>query len=313
MAERDCSMDERQKMHEDDWVYKDTRPISDEYTKAEIDEKLDAVDVKFNSYLSLDGGALTGNIIERNTDNDHLGISGSYWGHGAYLWLSGQNSGYAGAWYLSARDTEKSCDLIGSPAGVLSWGGKLVLTEDDLASKADKSDLNNYLPISGGQMTGSAISRDTDDSVLQLRGGATYTTGSYLTLCGKDYSSSGVFTVTARDGTNSCTLRGTPSGTLTWGNKTIDVIEEQGDGYIRYSNGIQICWGTKMIAGGVTSADILFPKPFQVVPAISANIQVEDGEQFATLRTCSASGFGCVRNVGYYSCFVYFSAIGKWK
>lgn len=95
-----------------------------------------------SGYFPITGGALTGNIIERNTDNDHLGISGSYWGHGAYLWLSGQNSGYAGSWYLSARDTEKSCDLVGSPSGVLSWGGKLVLTEDDLSNYATKTELN---------------------------------------------------------------------------------------------------------------------------------------------------------------------------
>ena len=102
-------------------------------TKTYVTEQL-------QGYLQLVGGALTGNLIERNTDSDHLGICGAYWGHGAYLWLSGQNSGYSGSWYLSARDSERSCDLVGSPSGVLSWGGKLVITEDNLTDYVKNTD-----------------------------------------------------------------------------------------------------------------------------------------------------------------------------
>lgn len=111
---------------------------TDTYTKTEVNDKL-------TDYYPASGGTLTGNLIQRNTDSDHLGISGAYWGHGAYLWLSGQNSGYGGSWYLSARDSEKSCDLVGSPSGVLSWGGKLIATEDTLTNYYTKSEVDGKL------------------------------------------------------------------------------------------------------------------------------------------------------------------------
>lgn len=134
-----------------------------------------------SGYFPITGGALTGNIIERNTDSDHLGISGSYWGHGAYLWLSGQNSGYAGSWYLSARDTEKSCDLIGSPAGVLSWGGKLVLTEDDISNVVKYTD---YATSTKGGVIKTSTSHGITMSADGFLMGATRTAEQYASNSG---------------------------------------------------------------------------------------------------------------------------------
>lgn len=47
-------------------------------------------------------------------------------------------------------------------------------------------------------------------------------------------------------------LSGGNVSSLTIGGKSVDTIEEQGDGYIRYSNGIQICWGSVPVAIGTT-------------------------------------------------------------
>lgn len=180
-----------------------------------------------SDYYPISGGALTGNIIERNTDNDHLGISGAYWGHGAYLWLSGQNSGYGGAWYLSARDTEKSCDLIGTPSGVLSWGGKLVATEDDLANYATKTELN---------------AKANDDGVVHNSG---------------NENVAGVKTF--GDGIVSNLING----------KTPDTIEEQGEGYIRYSSGLQICYISGEFSHVVSEyEELMFPKSFIGSPTV---------------------------------------------
>ena len=48
---------------------------------------------------------------------------------------------------------------------------------------------------------------------------------------------------------------------LTRSGKNVDAIEEQGDGYIRYSSGLQICWGLQL-ATTTTDSSIIFPKAF---------------------------------------------------
>ena len=45
---------------------------------------------------------------------------------------------------------------------------------------------------------------------------------------------------------------------MTFNGHIVDTIKEQGTGYIRYSNGIQICWGQFYISGDTKS----FPKSF---------------------------------------------------
>ena len=44
-----------------------------------------------------------------------------------------------------------------------------------------------------------------------------------------------------------------------------DVVVESGDGYIRYSNGIQLCWGTATLNGPATATNkrIYFPQAFK--------------------------------------------------
>ena len=48
---------------------------------------------------------------------------------------------------------------------------------------------------------------------------------------------------------------------LTRGGKNVDVIEEQGYGYVRYSSGIQICWGS-FLNLDTEFKYISFQKPF---------------------------------------------------
>ena len=42
------------------------------------------------------------------------------------------------------------------------------------------------------------------------------------------------------------------NGDMTFNGDKVDTIEEQGDGYIRYSNGLQICWGSIPVAIGTS-------------------------------------------------------------
>lgn len=278
-------------------------------TKTYVSEQL-------QGYLQLAGGALTGNLIERNTDSEHLGICGAYWGHGAYLWLSGQNSDYAGSWYLSARDSDRSCDLVGSPSGVLSWGGKLVATEEyvdnSLTNYATKTELNNYFPKSGGALTGSVIARNVDNNNLEFYGGSEFRKGAILSLRGKGYQSrEGFFELYADDGVNMSFLVGKPNGTLTWNDKNIDVIEEQGDGYIRYSNGLQICWGAISAQSQSGSTAVSFPKSF-----VSNNVYItvsvsNTNTMYVNVAEVGQSWVSFFNNNGNGT--VTWHAIGKWK
>lgn len=83
--------------------------------------------------------------------------------------------------------------------------------------------VDNFLPSSGGTMTGAIV-------------------GNPLTL-------------TADDGNDSADLVLDPSGSATWNGKELERINAQGTNYIRYENGIQICWG-KTSDLSSTNADV---------------------------------------------------------
>lgn len=123
--------------------------------------------------------------------------------------------------------------------------------------------MNNYLPLRGGQMTEAAISRNVCTSELQINGGTGVYQGGSLIAYGNDVNElSGCFKIIASTNSSSViALIGTPAGSLTWGGRNVAVIEEQGPGYIRYSNGFQICWGWQL-ATTTTDSTINFPKAF---------------------------------------------------
>ena len=89
---------------------------------------------------------------------------------------------------------------------------------------------DNYLPLSGGTMTGSiqyvengkvfAIGHTTTGTV-DLGWNGDNREGAGLGLRSADVSNPGEFSLFARDANNDCTLTGKPDGTLTWGGKSI--------------------------------------------------------------------------------------------
>ena len=94
---------------------------------------------------------------------------------------------------------------------------------------------------------------------------------------------------------------------MTFNGNIVDTIEEQGDGYIRYSNGIQICWG--YVDAGVT-VTINFPKSFSQRPSISVTSNTTDTNSVVTAQATNQAMTAC-RNFEYYGSF--YIAIGRWK
>ena len=188
-----------------------------------------------------------------------------------------------------------------------------------LSSKANSSDLANYLPLSGGQMTGQlagAITSASDDALI-FCGGESSDKGPNLQLYGDNNQSSskGSFVLLARNSEGVYSyLRGLPTSELYWNNKNIDVIEEQGDGYIRYSNGLQICWGWVESVHNTNLVSVTYPKSFaDGSPTVTATVHVQDTNQIATLRTNNPTYFEVWRSEVAYYAYINWIAIGRWK
>ena len=119
------------------------------------------------------------------------------------------------------------------------------------------------------------------------------------------------------------------NGNMTFNSHIVDTIEEQGDGYIRYSNGIQICWGSISIQsacanswGSLFEANVMsgsYAKSFAENPAVSisgdiggstAIIESNNGSNTSTpnIYLCRATAMGEVT-----TCTARYIAIGRWK
>ncbi len=99
----------------------------------------------------------------------------------------------------------------------------------DTAIAAAQSKADAALPKTGGVMTGpiqteSLLGRSTGtDKSVNITGGTSLSNGALLILRGKDQApGNGHFELTARTSdSNTCTLAGSPEGTLTWGGKDV--------------------------------------------------------------------------------------------
>ena len=93
-------------------------------------------------------------------------------------------------------------------------------------------------------------------------------------------------------------------------NKNIDAIEEEGDFYIRYSNGFQICWGHFL---GITNTPktISYAKPFSDSASISVNGQ---GGIYATFDLWTNSSFNVLSTTSSAeNAWFLWLAVGRWK
>ena len=193
------------------------------------------------------------------------------------------------------------------------------------ATAVQPSALNNYVDLSSGQTIGGLktfsndlvlngnfnLRNSIDNGSIRVQGGSGEGKGSRLILSGKDRPGlEGIFELMATDGVAESLLRGTKDGLLTWCEKSVNCIDSQGDFYVRFSDGFQICWGSFL---GITTTQktISYPKAFSDSASISVNGQ---GGIYVTVDSWTNSAFDVVSTTSSISnAWFLWLAVGRWK
>ena len=133
---------------------------------------------------------------------------------------------------FSDSNYEEGWNFVGStPPARQMWDGYMKWSDEK-----QQYIVQNFLPLSGGTMTGSVtsnmsapiISNTGTSGRVTIGGGTAYNTGAYVWLYGKDHSSEpGYFDIDARDGVQYKRLTGKPDGTLTWDGQTIQTSSDK--------------------------------------------------------------------------------------
>lgn len=185
---------------------------------------------------------------------------------------------------------------------------------------------NNYLPLSGGTLTGNnaKITMSNGESYVRCWGNGLYLGGtdgsnsSSLTLFTNSNASG--FQINAGDGTTFKRMAGNPDGTLTWDNKEIERVSAKGTYGIRLESGIQICWGELTIPAGTADREASGTMTFQY-PFANVNYGLTFGNDWCTSSNeyyraegrnttnfkFTAAGVGTNQHRAFYI------AIGYWK
>ena len=110
------------------------------------------------------------------------------------------------------------------------------------------------------------------------------------------------------------------NGNMTYDNHIIDTIEEQGNGYIRYSNGLQICWGIGTVSFNNSTqgeSTFTYPEAFISSPAISITAQGGSPtfifETIVNSYTTSCDIIARLNSIQTAERGFYYTVIGKWK
>lgn len=207
-------------------------------------------------------------------------------------------------------------------------------SNDELVNKSYvdstvQGELTNYLPLSGGTMTGSiqyvnngkvfAIGNTVAGNV-DLGWNWDNSEGAGLGLRSTDASNPGEFSLYARDANNSCYLSGKPGGSLTWNDKEIERVSAKGTYGIRFESGIQICWGELIIPAGTSGRDVsgtmTFPYPFannQYALTFGNNWCGSSSEYYRAEDIRTGNFKFTARGVSDNSHKAFYIAIGYWK
>ncbi len=213
-----------------------------------------------------------------------------------------------------AKLSDFSDDLGSSPTHTHSQ----YLTEhQSLADYAKTSQLSDYLPLSGGTMTGDilfdgaqGLQTSVADGYVHLRRSGTKANGFAYSIVHTKSDGTNVFNELWREDEDGLPL---------------EHIAESGTNYIRYKSGLQVCWGStgnySTAGGSYTNKVFTYAKDFMGAPYVYATF--DTGSTSGAFGKCSCS----VTDVQSASCSVRFFngdstvrqpnivilAVGRWK
>lgn len=250
-----------------------------------------------------------------------------------------KNDAFVGLASEITVDTEKHSIRVHD--GVTAGGHALALDADlatvrataegaKVLAESAQASADACLPLSGGTMRGAIVfSNEADTFCLKegdagashIYGASTLQNGGVMVVYGKDNDlHPGCFLLqTAYQNGSPSALLGGIDGSLKWCDKEVDRVSSSSisdSGYIRYENGLQICWGG-YAWDGVDKA-ITFPVAFSGVPV--ATLSPINCNGFPIMTNCNTtsmtyfvrpagSAIGNASSGGH----VWFIAIGRWK
>lgn len=219
--------------------------------------------------LSCAGGTMRGSLrlsgnasIGRSDNNLYTYVFGSSdRDHGAYLLLTGQGYATTGVYFqIGANQDGSGPSLLGYNNGWLKWNDKhIVRSVDGVNADGNGNVTLNAFPKIGGQLTGQAITRNANNSVLILRGGNKGTGyEGELVLFGDEFGTEiykGAFELrSGKGGDGRCNiLRGSRSGELTWNGEKLLTEDDKAVVYPNWSAGVVITGSVNSDAGATIS------------------------------------------------------------
>lgn len=123
---------------------------------------------------------------------------------------------------------------------------------------------SKYLPLTGGVMVG-AIMHDPNYDELFIGHDYDTKSGACLALRSsnkKDHDTKGTFALAARTPEQEMWLVGEPGGDLWWGPTRVTSLQSVGGNWVRYSDGLQLCWGGILIPANSFNAVVNLPVPY---------------------------------------------------
>lgn len=87
-------------------------------------------------------------------------------------------------------------------------------------------------------------------------------------------------------------------------------VTEQGNDYIRYANGLQLCWGINKETGK-TYTVVNYPEPFVDTPSVGISASTNNAARTVAVNAVNATNFQLHKS--YADMWVCWQAVGWWK
>ena len=169
------------------------------------------------------GAVLTGWLFARTVNDSHATYcGGNSFDNGASVRMHGKDyidSHYAGTVLIRAQNNSDYFDLFLKPDGTAKWGNKNLAMQEDV------------VPRSGGAvLTGTRLSRNTNNSEISIDGGNGFENGATIALYGKNmdnYLDGSLAIFLYNDVNSRKEMRLYPDGTWTWNGTACQITSDQ--------------------------------------------------------------------------------------